>query len=233
MSTTLLSPLIRQRFFDATGLPLNGGKLQTYAAGTTTPQATYTDQSGNTPNANPVVLDSQGYCDLWLQALPYKMVLMDSNSNVLWTIDNVTANNIAALILVTIQTLMGGLYQRVVGSAAQVTAGFATDTTIASAIAAASAGGNPILILAGTYAENPTIAKQLSIFGTGVACIIQGSITFASGSNYSNLKGIYTTQNITLNSGTIGNLISEVFLAAGKTFIDSGTGNFVSGIQES
>jgi hypothetical protein len=42
----ILSPLLRQRFFDSNGNPLAGGKLYSYAAGTTTPQSTYTDQSG-------------------------------------------------------------------------------------------------------------------------------------------------------------------------------------------
>ena len=34
------------QFFDNNGAPLTGGKLYTYAAGTTTPQATYTSISG-------------------------------------------------------------------------------------------------------------------------------------------------------------------------------------------
>ena len=85
-----LAPVLKQRFLDANGLPLAGGLLNTYAAGTSTPQATYSNQAG-TPNANPVVLDSQGYADLWLDpTLSYKFVLTDSLSNVLITEDNVS-----------------------------------------------------------------------------------------------------------------------------------------------
>jgi hypothetical protein len=85
-----LAPVIKQRFLDANGDPLSGGKLYTYAAGTTTPQATYTDSTGVTPNANPVVLDSNGYAAVWLnQALSYKFVLKDSLDNSIFTTDNV------------------------------------------------------------------------------------------------------------------------------------------------
>lgn len=87
-----LSPLIRQRFFDdSTGAPLAGGQLFTYAAGTTTPLGTYSNSTG-TANANPVVLDSNGYADVWIDpTLSYKFVLEDVNSNVLWTVDNISS----------------------------------------------------------------------------------------------------------------------------------------------
>jgi hypothetical protein len=39
------------QFFDNNGVILSGGKIYTYAAGTTTPQATYTSASGVTPHA--------------------------------------------------------------------------------------------------------------------------------------------------------------------------------------
>jgi hypothetical protein len=52
MATLLTFPLFRA--FDPNGLPLAGGKVYTYAAGTSTPLATYTDQAGSTTNANPV-----------------------------------------------------------------------------------------------------------------------------------------------------------------------------------
>jgi hypothetical protein len=60
-----LTPQPRLRFFDEEGVPLANGRVYTYAAGTTTPLATYTDQSGNTPNSNPVDLDSDGGASIW------------------------------------------------------------------------------------------------------------------------------------------------------------------------
>lgn len=86
----ILSPVIRQYFYDSNGNPLVGGQLFSYIAGTTTPQATYTDQSGGTPNANPVVLDSSGGANVWLDpTLAYKFVLKDSLSNLIYTVDQV------------------------------------------------------------------------------------------------------------------------------------------------
>lgn len=89
-----LAPVIRQRFFDANGEPLNGGFLYTYAAGTTTPKATYTDSTANTANANPIELDSEGYADVWLGSGSYKFVLEDADNNTLWTKDNISNSTI-------------------------------------------------------------------------------------------------------------------------------------------
>jgi hypothetical protein len=87
-----LAPWIKAQFFDVNGInPLSGGQVQTYQAGTTTPQATFTDATGSTPNANPVILDSSGRANIWLSTASYKFVVMDASSNVLYTEDNVTA----------------------------------------------------------------------------------------------------------------------------------------------
>jgi hypothetical protein len=74
---------------DANGAPLVGGKLYTYAAGTTTPLATYTDYGGATANANPVILDSRGEASVWLGTALYKMALYDSTNVLIWTVDNI------------------------------------------------------------------------------------------------------------------------------------------------
>ena len=225
-----LAPFPKFRAFDANGVPLAGGLLNTYAAGTTTPLATYTDQSGTTPNANPVVLDSQGYANVWMGNSNYKFVLTDVNGVTQWTVDNIQSfyTQFSALSLPVTFTV---LYQRIVGTPAQVTGGIATDSTIANAITNASTG-NSILILAGTYTESPIINKKVSIFGTGENTIIAGTITFDVGSDYSCMRLIRTTNTIVLNSGTNGIVIDDVFLASGQTFTDNGSGNYVSAIQE-
>lgn len=86
-----LAPAFRQQFLDANGAILSGGQIFTYAAGTTTPLATYTDQSGNTPNANPVVLDSSGKASIWIGDNAYKFVVEDSLGNVIETVDNIVS----------------------------------------------------------------------------------------------------------------------------------------------
>jgi len=47
-----------QQFFDNNGVPLSGGLLYTYQAGSSTPLATYTDINGTIANPNPIVLNS-------------------------------------------------------------------------------------------------------------------------------------------------------------------------------
>lgn len=82
------------QFFDNNGVILSGGKMYTYAAGTTTPQATYTSVSGVTPHANPIILDSAGRVpggEIWLpNDLAYKFVIETSTGILLGTYDNVT-----------------------------------------------------------------------------------------------------------------------------------------------
>lgn len=85
MSISLGLP--RWRAFDANGDPLSGGKLHTYAPGTSTPKATYTDSGGLTPNANPVILDANGEANVWLTG-NYKLVLTTSGDVTQWTVDN-------------------------------------------------------------------------------------------------------------------------------------------------
>ena len=89
--TASLIPTPVMQFFDSNGDPLVGGKVYTYAAGTSTPLATYTDQGGATPNANPVILDSRGEAAIWFGGSSYKLVLKTSADVLIWTADNVTA----------------------------------------------------------------------------------------------------------------------------------------------
>lgn len=82
--------MLKQRFFDANGDPLAGGKLYSYEAGTTTPAATYIDETEDTPNPNPVILDADGYATIWIGGGTYKFVLTDADENVIFTQDNVS-----------------------------------------------------------------------------------------------------------------------------------------------
>ena len=92
MATTSLSPPPKLQFFDANGAPLSGGQLYTYAAGTTTPLATYTDSTGVSANTNPIILDSRGEANVWLGTASYKLALYTSASVLIWTVDNISTN---------------------------------------------------------------------------------------------------------------------------------------------
>ena len=83
------------QFFDANGVPLSGGRLYTYAAGTTTPQTTYTSSTGATANANPIELNSagrvSGTTEVWLDiTLAYKFVLKTTDDVQLWSADDIS-----------------------------------------------------------------------------------------------------------------------------------------------
>lgn len=82
MTTAVLCPLAVQRFFANDGTPLAQGKLYTYAAGSTTPAATYTDSTGGIQNPNPIILNSRGECSIWvLPNVLLKLSLFDSLGN--------------------------------------------------------------------------------------------------------------------------------------------------------
>ena len=85
------------QFFDNNGVILSGGKIYTYAAGTTTPQTSYTSASGTTPHANPIILDSAGRVpggEIWLtDGLVYKFVIETATGSLLGTYDNITGVN--------------------------------------------------------------------------------------------------------------------------------------------
>lgn len=86
---TSLAPQFEQQFHDNSGNPLAGGSVTTYQAGTTTPLATYTNNTLSTANANPVVLDSAGRANIWLLPQAYKFVLKNSAGTTIKTVDNV------------------------------------------------------------------------------------------------------------------------------------------------
>jgi len=78
-------------FLGTTGLPLSGGKIYTYQAGSSTPLATYTDVNGTTANTNPIVLGTDGRTpsEIWLTyGYNYKFVLQDAVSTTIATYDN-------------------------------------------------------------------------------------------------------------------------------------------------
>jgi hypothetical protein len=95
-----LSPVggVAAQFFTNTGAVLTGGKIYTYAAGTTTPAVTYTSSQGLTAWSNPIDLDAAGRVsgigEIWLtDGITYKFVLKDSNDVLIATYDNISGIN--------------------------------------------------------------------------------------------------------------------------------------------
>jgi hypothetical protein len=116
-----LSPIGNsEQFFDNNGIPLSGGLLYAYQAGSSTPLATYTTISGTVANANPIVLNSSGRLDneVWLTyGYFYKFVLKDASDNLLGTYDNIYGIvGVQTAVGTTIPTGMISLWYGAIGS---------------------------------------------------------------------------------------------------------------------
>lgn len=92
-----LMPPLRQVFYDSNGERLALGKVYFYAAGTTTPLATYQDKGELSANANPVILDANGEADIWLQDLAYKVTVRTAADVLVKTVDNVRHINLESI----------------------------------------------------------------------------------------------------------------------------------------
>lgn len=92
---------VKPQFVLNSGLPAAGNKLFFYAAGSSTKQATFTDATGVTANANPIVLNSLGEPDtqIWFtEGVSYKIIYAPSNdtdppTSPIWSIDNLRGIN--------------------------------------------------------------------------------------------------------------------------------------------
>jgi len=78
------------QFFDNSGVPLAGGLIYTYLAGTTTPLVSYTSSTGLTAHPNPIVLDSAGRInEVWIpEGTNSKFVLKTSTNVLIGTYDS-------------------------------------------------------------------------------------------------------------------------------------------------
>lgn len=177
--TSALAPVPIQQPLSNSGLILPGGCLYIYAAGTTTPQNTWSDAALSSLNPQPIVLSAFGRSPAIYQTVSLKMVLGQKSlgvcpatpGTVLWSQDNVFD---AALILKTnLATSAGaglsGLSQSSTYPAATVgkklqqfiniadapynatTASSDNTGAYNSAMAALSANGGTLYIPAGTF----------------------------------------------------------------------------------
>lgn len=170
-------------------------KLFTYAAGTTNKLSTYTDSTGNTANANPIVLDSAGRTPngLWLtDGSSYKFVLAPANdtdppTSPIWTEDNIGSNDatLAALAASTGSSLVGFI---------RADAG-ATASTLQAEIR--------------SLAVNAVTQFGLSTAGTGAANATALTNAFATGRDVFIPDGTYTIALNTVNLPSNQALIME------------------------
>ena len=212
----ILSPTPKFQGFDASGDPLTGGLLYTYEAGTTTPLATYTDYDAGTPNANPVVLDSRGEADVWLDPdLLYKMVLKTSAGVTVWTVDDVGYDStgfIAAGAGAVRKTSQSKLRERVslfdYMTAAQVADVIANTATVdvstpfvTAMTALATAGGGTLVMPFGTYLVScPSTATWDGSGNMNYTCLIKDNVTIEGNGSTIKLADSVTTAGAPLNT---------------------------------
>ena len=104
MAVRLLTA-VRWRELTAAGLPAAGYKLYSFAAGTSTPQAIFTDPTGATAHPQPAIFDSEGFLDVWLtEGIGYKF-RVDTNLDVV----RYTKDNILIPTVLTTSTLPAGI----------------------------------------------------------------------------------------------------------------------------
>lgn len=104
-ATVTLSPIPHVQFLSNAGIPLASGCVNTYIAGTTTPQTTYRDSGGVNTNTNPIILNAGGFADIWLDVTKsYKFTVVStggvncSTGVTQWTVDNITVPSINAIL---------------------------------------------------------------------------------------------------------------------------------------
>lgn len=258
MSASLM-PHPRQQFFTASGVPLAAGLIYTYAAGTSTPQAAYTDSTGAVALSNPIVLDAGGFASIWLSAANYKIVAMDANSVTQWTVDNVSsvsqaelqAGNTFSSLTVTGNAAIGGneTVSGTLTAASLVVTGSGTvgGTLTADSLAVtgnATVGGTLGVTgdtSLGTLAAGDTTVSGLNIGAQTLTAFITALIPALSA-----LDGTFVISNITSAGGwgiftfgsTAGTRIKIAFgsgtIASGSTItLPSGfsTGQFIPSVS--
>lgn len=171
----VLAPEPKAQFLDANGAPLAGGKVYTYAAGTTTPLATYTDAGGLAPNTNPIILDARGECNLWYASgTAYKVVLKDATDATIWTVDNIVTPGTMALQNANAVNITGGTIGSGVtfngnttGTADNVTGIVAVANGGTGATTAANARTNLGAAASGANTDITALDQDVTITATG------------------------------------------------------------------
>ena len=202
-----LTPSPKQQIFGTDGLPLVGGKIYTYAGGTSTPIATYTDSTAGTANTNPIILDSYGQANIWLvNTTSYKFVVKDANDVLLYTVDNIAIpldiNSFGAPPPIGNVTPNTGAFTTLSASGAVT---FATTLTVAGQLTLNNTGAAKLSV--GTTAQRPTA--------------VTGMVRYNSTTG--KFEGYGATAWGALGGGATGGGADQVFVENGQTVTTSYT----------
>jgi hypothetical protein len=213
-----LSPLAGAgwQFFDNLGVPLAGGLLYTYTAGTTTLQATYTSNTGTIANANPIVLDAAGRTanEVWLTVgVAYKFVLQTSAAVTIGTYDNVSGINDLTGLTSGSSILRGdgsgGIANVTVGSGLSYVGGTLSTSGGGSVTSVAMTVPSFLTVTGSPITSSGTLAVALGTSplpvlngGTGVGTLTAKAALIANGTAAISTLSPGTLNNVMLSDGT-------------------------------
>lgn len=207
-----LAPQGPFRALDGNGDPCAACKLYTYEAGTTSNKVTYTDNSEASNNTNPVILDSEGYADVWLGDGAYKFVLKDSNDSTLWTLDNITGSAAGAFG----DTVVSLSANTSITTAYENNLILTTSSPTLSLLSAATAGEGFTLAVkntdTGTTTIDPFGAETIDGSSTITLKEDQWAIIYSDGTNW-----VTTDSRITAGGITAGSNGEFIFTSAGSS----------------
>ena len=228
--TVNLSPFANPgaQFFDDNGDPLSGGKIFTYAAGTTTPKTTYTDYTGGTAHANPIILDAAGRppSEVWLTyGDAYKFILKDSLDTLVGTFDHIDGIPPININLVRLYGSTSGYIDLVapaVAGANTVTFPAATGT-VALTSSPTFTGTTTVATL--TASENITGAKTVSgrLLSASQTVSVDGYLYMGGTGQITGTT--LTISNVTGGALYIGATITGTGITAGTRITDFLTGS--------
>ena len=225
MASVLLSPVGNgQQFFNNNGVPLAGGLIYTYQAGSSTPLATYTTNNGTIPNSNPIVLDSAGRSpqEIWMQTgYTYKFVLQTSAGLTLQTLDNLypilqTSTSTASPIPTGVITMWSGSTGSIPTGWALCNGGNGTPDlrdrfviAAGSAYAVGATGGSAdAIVVSHTHTATSTVTDPGHTH-------TNNAITYGGGGPAASSGGSNLPTTATINSATTGITVATTNTATG------------------
>lgn len=188
MPLLAVCPAVRfKEFYPGTSNPLSGGYVYTVQPGTSaafgfppaSPMTTYADALGTAPNANPIILDSNGEAPIFITG-PTKVVVFDANGNSVSSQDNlsnspsVTSTSPQFVTQTTVPTYVSSTQFTVSGN---LTASYTPGTRVQAAVSggniygtitAATSGGTPIITTVTVAWDNTALNNSLTAVALGV-----------------------------------------------------------------
>ncbi len=219
------SPIPRPTFVDANGVPLAGGFLYTYAAGTSTPLATYhIDTLGNiTANPNPLILAADGSAEIRLLPQAYKFVLQNSQGVQIWAIDQIQDYGQLFYSQAVLLAPPSGALQTILGPISVTSLQFGSGAPLPTT----TSGSGSFCLTTNCGMTNPLVNGVPILNGLGVYLVLANASTGTSSYGPVKLAGAPSTATGSLTSdtgGIVGICISTCGTSGNSVIQGSGVG---------